>query len=126
MGRDGVKFIAGHKYFSTYSVYSEKATKVRYLLPTNRIQDDTNIAANTWYTMNEVFTNNTNATGRIYYYYNRGMQLSVGDTVYYKNIMIIDLTATFGAGNEPSSVANFKKAMPLPYYETWNFIWSNS
>lgn len=34
-----------------------------------------------------------------------------------RNIMLIDLTQMFGAGNEPTSVAEFTKLYPLPYYQ---------
>lgn len=34
-----------------------------------------------------------------------------------KNIILIDLTQMFGAGNEPSTVEEFEKLFPLPYYE---------
>ena len=36
--------------------------------------------------------------------------------IYYKNLQIIDLTQVFGAGNEPTSVADFRKMYPADYY----------
>lgn len=41
----------------------------------------------------------------------------VGDYVDYSNITCIDLTLMFGAGNEPSTVAEFEALYPLPYYD---------
>jgi len=34
-----------------------------------------------------------------------------------KNFMLFDLTQMFGAGNEPSTVAEFEALYPLPYYD---------
>lgn len=40
-----------------------------------------------------------------------------GDSVSYDNLMLIDLTQMFGAGNEPSTVEEFEKLFPLNYYD---------
>lgn len=39
-----------------------------------------------------------------------------GNSVSHKNVIIIDLTLMFGAGNEPSTVAEFEALYPAPYY----------
>ena len=44
--------------------------------------------------------------------------MAVGDTVQVKNVMVIDLTATFGEGNEPTTVADVQKYLPKEYYPT--------
>ena len=41
---------------------------------------------------------------------------AVGDTLTFKNIMLIDLTQVFGEGNEPSTVEAFKALFPKDYY----------
>lgn len=38
-------------------------------------------------------------------------------TIQIKNVMLIDLTQMFGAGNEPETVEEFRKLFPKPYYE---------
>lgn len=35
----------------------------------------------------------------------------------FKNVMLFDLTAMFGSGNEPSTVEEFTSLFPLPYYD---------
>lgn len=39
------------------------------------------------------------------------------DELSFKNINIFDLTQMFGAGNEPTTVAEFEALYPLPYYD---------
>ena len=39
------------------------------------------------------------------------------DTIQIKNFILIDLTLMFGSGNEPTTVAEFEKMFPLPYYD---------
>lgn len=41
---------------------------------------------------------------------------SVGDTWSVRNVMIIDITKMYGAGNEPATVEEFKAMFPLDYY----------
>jgi hypothetical protein len=45
-----------------------------------------------------------------------GQQPEVGSYIYFKNIQLFDLTLMFGAGNEPSTVAEFEAIFPEPYY----------
>lgn len=42
---------------------------------------------------------------------------SIGDSFQLKNFMLFDLTLMFGAGNEPTSVLEFNRLFPLPYYD---------
>ena len=42
--------------------------------------------------------------------------LANGDTIDVKNIMLCDLTAMFGVGNEPATVDEFKELFPHSYY----------
>ena len=41
---------------------------------------------------------------------------ATGDTIEFRNFNIIDLTKMFGAGNEPSTVEEFRSLFPLSYY----------
>lgn len=45
-----------------------------------------------------------------------GGDKQVGDSWSYSDIICVDLTLMFGAGNEPSTVAEFEALFPLPYY----------
>jgi len=46
-----------------------------------------------------------------------GYKVMSGDTFTLKNIMFIDLTKMFGAGNEPSTPEEFEQLFPLGYYD---------
>lgn len=45
-----------------------------------------------------------------------GYEANVDIDYYASNVNVFDLTLMFGAGNEPSTVAEFEKLFPLPYY----------
>lgn len=66
--------------------------------------------------------NNTrpDATAPLQYYYlylkARGVK-SVGDTWTFKKVEFFDLTQMFGAGNEPTTVEEFKALFPNAYYD---------
>lgn len=42
--------------------------------------------------------------------------IAIGDSIAFKNMMCIDLTQMFGAGNEPSTVSEFQALFPASYY----------
>lgn len=48
--------------------------------------------------------------------YSDGRSIAVGDVMKIKDVMLIDLTLMFGAGNEPETVEEFEAMFPLPYY----------
>ena len=60
-----------------------------------------------------VQTNTGSATGVLNFQDNR---TSDWDTWYIRNVQLFDLTLMFGAGNEPSTVAEFERMYPAAYY----------
>lgn len=46
-----------------------------------------------------------------------GGNKQVGDSWSYSDIICVDLTLMFGAGNEPETVEEFEAMFPLPYYD---------
>lgn len=48
---------------------------------------------------------------------NQRSDRTIGDSVTVKDVMFIDLTDWYGAGNEPATVAEFKNSFPYKYYQ---------
>lgn len=66
----------------------------------------------------ENITSATATGGPAWYLGNAGntSQIQIGDSFSIKDLMCIDLTAMFGAGNEPATVADFRALFPNDYY----------
>lgn len=73
------------------------------------------LPANTWTDVAYIFTQ-PNRIGSYLLIKPKGGVLTTGATMEYKNIMLLDLTLMFGAGNEPESVESFRALFPLDYY----------
>lgn len=109
-------FILGHKYF----VHFEFSTSNTSLTPlvecfgalyNNENKLDYVQSGNNYYSIN-----NVKATRTTVCYLKAMGTKAVGDTWTFKNVMIIDLTAMFGAGNEPTTVDEFRALYPDSYY----------
>jgi len=100
-----------HKILMIYVVKPNKNTTfyIQSFGSTNQDVETFIATANTNNNRSIIFTSSYNNTG-IRLYCNRYSDLQNGDSVQYSNIMLIDLTDIFGAGNEPSDVAS---AIPL-------------
>lgn len=119
-----VQLVQGHKIFIHYEFKVPRATlrvfgcENNNTAAANVFGEISNVSANTWYTVNALHTVVVGGTEKIticYFYTNRdGYQL--GDQYQFRNLMVIDLTLMFGAGNEPTSVSDFTNLFPLPYY----------
>ena len=70
---------------------------------------------NAWSHLSTFFTT-VRASQYIALYLKLNNPQTVGATFQFKNFMIVDLTAMFGAGNEPTTVEEFKSLFPLSYY----------
>lgn len=109
-------FILGHKYF----VHFEFSTSNTSLTPlvecfgalySNENRLDYVQSGNNYYSIN-----NVKATRTTFCYLKAIGTKAVGDTWTFKNVMIIDLTQMFGAGNEPTTVEKFRALYPDSYY----------
>ena len=110
-----VPTVIGHKYCAICDVNPVKATTCRFQY--NSVAtgiSNVDIPANTWTRVVNLYTC-TNNVGTLLYY-NVNSALAVGDTVQFKNYMLFDLTLMFGAGNEPTTVAEFQQMFPASYY----------
>lgn len=111
-----VAFPAGHKYYYAFAIRPSVETVCQFGTNGNMNIKLSRLEANVWKKVSGIFTHSSEVTN-LYYYCNRESNLSPGDTVEYKEIILIDLTLMFGAGNEPTTVEEFEAMFPLPYYE---------
>lgn len=69
-----------------------------------------------WSNISYIVTCTSETTRYPYIGNSLGSQIVSGDTIEIKNLMIIDLTAMFGTGNEPTTVEEFRALYPNSYY----------
>lgn len=108
--------VTGHKYYTTVSFKSSKATSAYVTTDGNSpLVLATNIQADTFTTLQFV-SNAVVANGTLMrMYLNADGDFVEGDTIEISNVMVFDLTLMFGVGNEPR-VEQFKAMFPNDYY----------
>ena len=119
-----VKLVQGHKILVHYEFKVPRITSRVFACENNRtgaeyiFSDLRNVPANVWQTVNALHTVviGGDETLTLCYFTTSMDGYELGDQYQLRNFMCIDLTAMFGAGNEPTSVAEFTKLFPLPYY----------
>lgn len=120
-----INTITDHKYLIRYKLKNHTNTGNYYVgylsAPTQWIGSISLPNQDTETTASFILTANNNRT-RIMFGLYRGSSadtsyFEAGDYVDYSNITCIDLTLMFGAGNEPSTVAEFEALYPGPYYD---------
>ena len=115
--RQTIPMVVGHKYLFTGEVNGATAGGTIFFLffgtpGTSAGQMSfQQSAANVWEKRTYFFTCSNNSYNEI-----RLQNAYNGTTNQYRNVKIIDLTLMFGAGNEPSTVAEFEALYPEPYY----------
>ena len=113
--------VANHKYFASCQ-FKPATNGMPYLRNNTAFANSfvfgSNITpAGTWGDYANIMT--ATSTGGSAWYIGQGGETSssaVGDSISIKNMMCIDLTEMFGAGNEPSTVEEFKALFPKDYY----------
>lgn len=114
-----VKTVPNHKYLAAFvaTVVTEN-TNVALSFVTytssnaNAGQVYFNLASSSMTRYAGIFTASNEAN---HYIFNAN-NCNSGDTVKFANLQLFDLTQMFGAGSEPSIVAEFEALYPLPYY----------
>lgn len=107
--------ILNHKYLFCLDYTSPKENQIRFAYSTNK-DYDTNIYQDIKKGKNKlifVFTNMFSNRNAIYL--NEKHTLAVDDVFTLSNLMLIDLTAMFGEGKEPTA-EQFRKMFPCDYY----------
>ena len=108
--------VVGHKYLTSLKIKSPKTCNIRLIGGSGwQFVPTTSVNANVWNNVAR-FTLVSGNIIEFSLYFDYNQNLSSGDTVQIKDIQIFDITEMFGAGNEPSTVAEFKALYPLAYY----------
>ena len=106
---------ANHKVFYNLNINPPKAFSVIMNIGIEFVDKATTVP-NTWNLCRGIRTLSSAMT-----YFRFGCpstvgNMAVGDVIQFKNVMLVDLTEMFGAGNEPS-VEGFRELFPNDYYE---------
>lgn len=123
--QDNKPIIKGHKYYiSTWAMCSKNASNVLLPYIYGFSSSTSTLIANEWKNAEKIDTANvsdTTSTGVRY-----GSGESSEETVVWsvKKPQFFDLTATYGFGNEPTTVEQFKKDYPQFFDEKLDGIWN--
>lgn len=117
INQDGKPYIYGHKVLISFAITLSEANTVG-VGDGSSIPKTYSLSANSRMQINDIWTlTNANKNSFILYIYpGRNNGLNVGATATIENVMFFDLTAMFGAGNEPSTAEEFKALSPHDYY----------
>ena len=116
-----ISFEAGHKYLVGLSVKAPHATasfiwrSPAVLGGSGQIGVISNAVASEWKRGYYIFTAANTTTAQPYVCPNAVGDYVENDVIYYKDYVLYDLTAMFGAGNEPT-IAEFQELFPSDFY----------
>lgn len=110
--------VVGHKYLLVAFVKPDKTTTCQIALgyQDNNNSGDISITANQWNEVSFIVNGMVSQNYPRFQICPDARTWSIGDKVQYKQAQIFDLTQLYGAGKEPTTVSQFKKDYPLPYY----------
>ena len=123
--------VKGHYYFTIFKSKSDVPT---VLYEGNILGGYGTNTTTQWQTTNRIFkrTSNTELANCYISLYNPSQSgLSIGQKFYVKDLMVVDITVLFGAGNEPTTLEDFyltpigklvQKGVYLPFSESNNRI----
>ncbi len=96
-------FTAGHKYYVSFEIYSTQKSNVEVYLGSDftTLKENTQ---NSWYKYSDIKTSRALNT-ELGFYLDTKRVIAIGESVQIRNCMLHDLTADFGAGNEPTTIA---------------------
>lgn len=120
------QFKGGHKYLISALYRCDEKTLVAFSYSegvASSIENPISYGSD-YARASSICTYSNDRTGLVFFYFDRLGDLNPANehTVYVKNPIIVDLTALYGAGNEPTSVATFLSQHPeynsyVPYYD---------
>lgn len=105
----------GHKYFISSEVLSPIDGDVRIAM-SGAYYVAASVTANVWVKCSVIWTQTTGAAVYFRPTFYIAQSVTQGSEIKYKNAQAFDLTEIFGAGNEPSTVAEFESLFPNDYY----------
>jgi len=107
---------ANRKYFVSVSVKAEKPTALMADVAGEFWLREEPMTPNVWNVFQAIRTGASDKPNLVFGCPSNIGDMAIGDVVQFKNVMLIDLTQMFGAGNEPTTVEEFTSLFPLPYY----------
>ena len=110
--------VVGHKYLFKIDVSKHCTESLNLSVLYGGIVTVGSITSNdTWINIATIATCDESTYNQATLYINKQVStFAVNDTITYRNYNIFDLTQMFGAGNEPSTVAEFESLFPESYY----------
>lgn len=122
-----VSVVTNHKYFISFQIKTSLSNETTITSQTYQVSNTqgleviANISVhndNIWHKYSYIKTSSKTHNSHQCFISWEGDSsvLKVGDIVKVRNFIFIDLTEVYGAGNEPTTVAEFKSKYPLDYY----------
>lgn len=116
----GFNGIKTHKYYVSFYINLLRTGDASFAFVDSSYGIQTNSVKNNlvsgWNHFSNIFTNSIESTVGVALCFD-ATGYSVNEVVQFKQLFLIDLTLMFGAGNEPTTVAEFENLFPLPYYK---------
>lgn len=108
-----ISLVNGHTFYSSVEVYAPDTTHTYWLVggSSGALVDRRQLTTVGWHKMEGIWTYATYS-----YWMFRNYEGGAVSNVKLKNPMVYDLTAMFGAGNEPTTIDEFKALFPKDYY----------
>ena len=107
-----------HKYLMSFDIfpnYSNSANTNGFYLKGNVVWY--NIIQKQWNKVEKIVTVTWDTIGALVLYVNNNPNREIGDIANFKNIQLFDLTEMYGAGNEPTTVEEFRQDFPEELYD---------
>lgn len=117
VGRTNTQTKSGHKYYASIDVETP-ANSIAFILGWGAGQNKTiDVTPNVKERHAVIFNPSVDSVSFYIYPFSTTATVEDGSIAYISNVILIDLTKMYGAGNEPATVAEFKAQFPLDYYE---------
>ena len=103
--------VAGHKYYFAVELNYSAASRPQVFIGIGGyygVFSPGPISAGVWYALSGIVEDEGSSPNHDLRIYLRTAAMQVGDTVQVRNVRGIDLTLIYGAGNEPTTVAEFE------------------
>lgn len=112
---------ANDKYIILFDAKTNSSSNktINIYLTAGYVSQGETLLPNVWNSIGKIFSYGTDKTNVTAYFGKVGGLSGLwanGDIIYFKNINIINLTDWYGAGNEPTTIEEFKAAFPNKYY----------
>lgn len=107
-----------HKYLMSFDIfpnYSNSANTNGFYLKGDIVWY--NIIQKQWNKVEKIVTVTWDTVGALVLYVNINPNREIGDIANFKNIQLFDLTEMYGAGNEPTTVEQFRQDFPEEMYD---------